>query len=186
MEKTKISINGMDCASCAINIERKLKKLNGVRNAVVNYATNRAVVEYDETAVKPTDFKEAIEKLGYGAELRYETKATSFNQNPGYNKKTDERIKEKHSENDDYENIAPDQIDREKLAREKEMMGLKNRVFFSAILTIPVLILAFPEMLNGIIELEYPEFFMSNMAILQFILSTPVLALNRDFFIKSC
>ncbi|HBB02707.1 TPA: hypothetical protein DCZ16_02865 [Candidatus Peregrinibacteria bacterium] len=44
MKKTTIPITGMHCASCAINIERKLKKLDGVSNANVNYATNRAVV----------------------------------------------------------------------------------------------------------------------------------------------
>ncbi len=42
----------MTCASCANRIERKLNKLDGV-NASVNYATEKATVEYDETAVAP-------------------------------------------------------------------------------------------------------------------------------------
>src|SRR5208283_4735291 len=60
----------------------------------------------------------------------------------------------------------------------------KDRVVYSIILTIPVLLLSLPEMLKGIISLEYPLFFIKNMAALQFLLSTPVLYLNRDFFTR--
>ncbi|HBB02708.1 TPA: hypothetical protein DCZ16_02870 [Candidatus Peregrinibacteria bacterium] len=42
--KKEIIITGMHCASCAINIERKLKKLDGVSNANVNYATTARFV----------------------------------------------------------------------------------------------------------------------------------------------
>jgi len=38
-------IQGMDCAACAINIEKKLNKVPGVKKAVVNYATEKASVE---------------------------------------------------------------------------------------------------------------------------------------------
>ncbi|MCX6739783.1 MAG: heavy metal translocating P-type ATPase [Candidatus Parcubacteria bacterium] len=40
-------VQGMDCASCAINIEKKLNKVVGVKKAVVNYATEKATVEYE-------------------------------------------------------------------------------------------------------------------------------------------
>src|SRR3989338_6603623 len=69
MEKITIPISGMHCATCAINIERKLKKLNGVKNANANYATNRAIVEYDEGTIGPGKFKETIEALGYRADI---------------------------------------------------------------------------------------------------------------------
>ncbi|MBI2080020.1 heavy metal translocating P-type ATPase, partial [Candidatus Micrarchaeota archaeon] len=76
------------------------------------------------------------------------------------------------------------EMDKEKMAREKETQEYKERVKWSIILTIPTLILALPEMLAGLILLEYPEFIMQNMAALQFLLSTPVMYLNRDFFIR--
>ena len=42
----------MTCASCANRIERKLNTLDGV-SATVNYATERATVDYDAAAVEP-------------------------------------------------------------------------------------------------------------------------------------
>jgi Cu+-exporting ATPase len=58
----------MTCASCANRIERKLNKLDGVR-ASVNYATERATVEFDADSVAPDRLVEAIESAGYGAVL---------------------------------------------------------------------------------------------------------------------
>ena len=40
----ELQIGGMTCASCAMRIEKKLNKLNGVQ-ASVNYATEKAVVD---------------------------------------------------------------------------------------------------------------------------------------------
>ena len=49
--KTKridLSISGMHCASCANIISRSLKKVEGVSEATVNYATEQATVDFDE------------------------------------------------------------------------------------------------------------------------------------------
>ena len=45
-------IDGMTCASCANRIERRLNRLDGV-SATVNYATERASVDFDPAAVEP-------------------------------------------------------------------------------------------------------------------------------------
>ena len=45
-EHVELPITGMTCASCANRIERKLNKLEGV-SATVNYATEKATVDYD-------------------------------------------------------------------------------------------------------------------------------------------
>jgi Cu+-exporting ATPase len=45
MSKKTYHIQGMDCAACAINIEKKLNKVPGVKKAVVNYATEKATIE---------------------------------------------------------------------------------------------------------------------------------------------
>ena len=52
MSTVELPITGMTCASCANRIERKLNKLDGV-SATVNYATERAAVEFDAAAVAP-------------------------------------------------------------------------------------------------------------------------------------
>jgi Cu+-exporting ATPase len=63
-----LPITGMTCASCANRIERKLNKLDGV-TATVNYATEKASVEYDTAAVEPRQLVAAVEAAGYRAVL---------------------------------------------------------------------------------------------------------------------
>ena len=67
-ERVELPITGMTCASCANRIERKLNKLDGV-TATVNYATEKARVEYDPGAVAPEQLVEAVEAAGYRAAL---------------------------------------------------------------------------------------------------------------------
>ncbi len=57
----------MHCASCAIRIEKNLKKMKGVLNVNVNFATEKANIEFDETSLKQEDIEKAIEKTGYKA-----------------------------------------------------------------------------------------------------------------------
>jgi Cu+-exporting ATPase len=64
----ELPITGMTCASCANRIERKLNKLEGV-SASVNYATEKATVEYDPAAVGPDALVGAVEAAGYHASL---------------------------------------------------------------------------------------------------------------------
>jgi Cu+-exporting ATPase len=66
--RTELAITGMTCASCAANIERALnRKLPGVIKAEVNFATERARVDYLPGLVELRDIVSAVEKAGYGA-----------------------------------------------------------------------------------------------------------------------
>ena len=67
-DHVELPITGMTCASCANRIERKLNKLDGV-TATVNYATERATVDYDAEAVEPAQLVAAVEAAGYAASL---------------------------------------------------------------------------------------------------------------------
>jgi Cu+-exporting ATPase len=64
--KESLKITGMSCAACAARIEKGLCKLEGVKQANVNFAIEKATVEYDDAAVSPDKFEETIQKLGYG------------------------------------------------------------------------------------------------------------------------
>jgi P-type Cu+ transporter len=68
MERVELPITGMTCASCANRIERKLNKLDGV-HASVNYAIEKAAVEFDPEAVRPDQLVTAVEQAGYQASL---------------------------------------------------------------------------------------------------------------------
>src|SRR5450759_3342143 len=63
----ELVIGGMTCASCAVRIEKKLNKLDGV-SATVNYATEKAKVTYAGT-VSPQDLVNTVEATGYTAAL---------------------------------------------------------------------------------------------------------------------
>jgi Cu+-exporting ATPase len=58
----------MSCASCANRVERSLNEVNGVV-ATVNYATERATVDFDPATVTPEQLVGAVEAVGYGAVL---------------------------------------------------------------------------------------------------------------------
>ena len=66
MEKS-LKIEGMTCAACAKAVERASKKLPGVAEANVNYATEKLNIDFDETKVSITDIQSAIERAGYKA-----------------------------------------------------------------------------------------------------------------------
>ena len=59
-------VTGMTCASCVRRIEKALTKVDGVRSASVNLATERAHVAYDPTAATLDQLQKAVEKSGYG------------------------------------------------------------------------------------------------------------------------
>jgi len=63
--KTTIPVKGMHCASCAINIEHKLKQLPGVDLCEVNYGTDKAKLEFDDKQVSVAQMNSEIKKLGY-------------------------------------------------------------------------------------------------------------------------
>ena len=69
-EKTVLQIEGMDCASCAMTIEKRLSQLSGISTASVNFAARTAVVHYDPAATSPADMVKAIQSAGYGARVR--------------------------------------------------------------------------------------------------------------------
>ena len=64
-KKETIKITGMSCAACAARIEKGLNKVEGVKNAAVNFAIEKATVEYDENLVNAEALDNVIKKLGY-------------------------------------------------------------------------------------------------------------------------
>jgi Cu+-exporting ATPase len=67
-EHLDLPIVGMTCASCAMRIEKRLNRLDGVE-ASVNYATEQASVFYAPAKLGPAELVAAIERAGYTAPL---------------------------------------------------------------------------------------------------------------------
>ena len=76
-QKTTLSLSGMHCTSCANLITRSLKKVPGVTDANVNFASEKATVLYTEPETTVADLIEAVKKTGYQA-MVYDSKDTQF------------------------------------------------------------------------------------------------------------
>lgn len=65
IREISLKIGGMSCAACATKIETALKKMEGVKSANVNLATERATIKYSPKDVSILDFRKAVEDVGY-------------------------------------------------------------------------------------------------------------------------
>lgn len=106
-----LAITGMTCASCVRRIERALTRTEGVENAAVNLASERATVTYDPEKVSLDDLIRRIEAAGYGAEVVAEA-----------------------------EEISPT-VDEDTARRQRELKRLRRDLIGAAALTVPTAIL---------------------------------------------
>jgi Cu+-exporting ATPase len=65
-KKTVLPIEGMHCASCAVRIEDALRNSKGINAAVVNFAKEKAYVDYDTAVTGIEEMRKTVETLGYG------------------------------------------------------------------------------------------------------------------------
>jgi P-type Cu+ transporter len=65
VQESQFQVTGMTCAACAIRIEKGLKKMNGVEEANVNLALEKATIKYDAATMSPNDIQQKIRDLGY-------------------------------------------------------------------------------------------------------------------------
>jgi P-type Cu+ transporter len=70
LARIDIPVTGMTCASCVRRVERTLSKKEGVAEASVNFAAERASVTYDQAATSPEELIGAIRDAGYDADVR--------------------------------------------------------------------------------------------------------------------
>lgn len=150
-------IEGMTCASCSAAVERVTRKMDGVSRSDVNLATNRMTIVYDEEKVKPDMIKAKVEKAGFG-------------------------IKDFHNDVDTGKKVPTEETDEEEL----QLKAARNRLIGAIIFTVPLLYLAMGHMLP--FELPVPAIismmeFPSNFALIQLLLTIPVLYFGRNFYI---
>ncbi|MET8515634.1 heavy metal translocating P-type ATPase [Streptomyces sp. NPDC005077] len=113
VSEVELSIGGMTCASCAARIEKKLNRMDGV-TATVNYATEKAKIAYpDGTDV--ADLITTVEKTGYTA-----------NEPPPPAPPA--------GEDGEDQSAAP--------AADGELLSLRQRLFVSLALSVPVVLMA--------------------------------------------
>jgi len=217
--KTIIKIIGMHCASCVAKIEKALVKKEGVKKAVINFAAEKAAIEYDLNKINHQELEDVIEDTGYNVvrEEKSEESGTKTVKlriigmdNPhcvsiisgGLNSL--QGIKEKNLLVTEKGTITYDprkvsladikktiqdlgykpleetaSIDTEKQERDKEIKALKIRTGIAIILSLPLLYLA---MLAPFFNLPLGSLITNNMALIQLVLATPVIAAGSIFY----
>ncbi|GCE09668.1 heavy metal translocating P-type ATPase [Dictyobacter aurantiacus] len=151
LQGTDFVLEGMTCASCAMRIEKGLKKLPGVQDAQVNLATERGKVLYDPAQVSVEQMVQKVDALGYkaiplAAPAQQATQPTAVTEKPA-------------------PPVAGQDTQREQ-RRTAELVRKRNLLLLGIVLTIPVAILNM--------------FFMNRFTgenVFLFLLTTPVWAL---------
>ncbi|MCW4028307.1 MAG: heavy metal translocating P-type ATPase [Candidatus Bathyarchaeota archaeon] len=64
-EKVSLQVGGMSCINCAKTIEKVLNPREGIYHAVVNFAAERVIVEYNPEQISLPAIKKAIRDVGY-------------------------------------------------------------------------------------------------------------------------
>ena len=80
-ERTVLKVEVMDCASCAVTVEKRVGQLPGVRRAVVNFAAGRLDAEHDP-GLPLEEIEEAIRDAGYEVGKTEEAERTPFWRTP--------------------------------------------------------------------------------------------------------
>ncbi|MDD2732065.1 MAG: heavy metal translocating P-type ATPase [Candidatus Pacebacteria bacterium] len=110
-QKIILKISKMSCVSCALNIEKILKKEKGIISVGINFASEKASIELEPEKISVEKIKEIIEKAGY--------KANDIN---------NESLKNHHH-------------DHHRIEKEEEVRKLRNRFLFSLIFSLPLIIM---------------------------------------------
>jgi len=162
MKKT-FQIKGMDCASCAAAIEHSVKKIDGVKNANVNYASGKLFVDL-EKEINDQEIKEAVKRTGYEV-IPGGDHASMGHEQMDHSKMDYGQMshKEKEMNHDGH----GEEHDHAKMLSEAETKTLKNKFWFGTIASLVILILSFGKSYIGFIPKNF------NLALL-IILATPV------------
>src|SRR5690349_8306334 len=65
IETISFQVLGMTCASCAVSVESMIGAQDGVKQAEVNYATQKVKVTYDADVIQPEGMQKAVQSVGY-------------------------------------------------------------------------------------------------------------------------
>ncbi|MEK6834741.1 MAG: heavy metal translocating P-type ATPase [Nanoarchaeota archaeon] len=113
--KLQLNVKGMHCASCVLKVEKAIKKIQNVKEANVNLATEKATISY-ENNIDLEKVKKEVEKVGYDIELP-----------------------EEHNKHEMH-GMQMEGHDHAAMVKEQELKNLKNKFIISAILSVLILI----------------------------------------------
>ena len=147
MKKETYKIHGIHCASCVATIEKALSKTAGVHSASVNFATESALIEFDESAVSEQNLADTVKSIGYHLEV-------------GSSKKEENKKMLNMDMNTPGHNHA-------QMEREDEIKEMKIKLVVGGVLSFFIFLGSFPEWFPFV-----PKILNNNWVLL--LLTTPV------------
>ena len=123
-ETTRLPVTGMSCRSCAVTIEKELSSVRGVASARVDIASHEAVVEHDPRKAPRDALVAAIGHAGYGV-ASGDGEATPASE---------------HAHHAATDSPTGD------TAHEREYRRLMRKFWLAAVVSVPVLLVAYPEL----------------------------------------
>ncbi|HVB26042.1 MAG TPA: heavy metal translocating P-type ATPase [Ktedonobacteraceae bacterium] len=127
-------LEGMTCASCAMRIEKGLKKVPGVRDASVNLATEKAIVIFDPIQTGIEQMVQKVDAVGYKATPHVSTKPEP----QSLRVESDAGIA--NVQNTPTVGVA--QVDEQSKRRQVEITHKRNLLLLGIVLTLPIVILS--------------------------------------------
>src|SRR6266436_3686866 len=130
--RATLTLEGMTCASCAMRIEKGLKKVPGIKDASVNLATEQATVTYDQAQTNLEQMVQKVEAVGYKAFPQ-----VSSPQKPVQGETTSDL-----SGTTEIPVVSISQADEQGRRKQAEIRHKRNLLILGIVLTVPVVILS--------------------------------------------
>ena len=67
-----VSVTGISCSTCAVAIEKQVKKIEGVNDVKTAIMLNKVFIDYDPTLTDSATIRKAIDKTGYKSYMSVE------------------------------------------------------------------------------------------------------------------
>lgn len=149
----KFSVTGMTCSACSAAVEKSVKNVEGVSSVVVNLLGNSMLVDYNGEITDQNTIMKAVDNAGYHASVFVKGNEVKSSSEPAENKV------------------------------QAELMEMKQRIIISFVFLIPVFYIAMGHMLNFPLPMFlHGEKNAISFAFLQFLLTLPIVYINRKYF----
>ena len=170
IKKERYSVKGMFCASCQANVEKAVKKIEGVEEVNVSLMTNSMDVSFDSSILTSDRIVEAVKKAGYEAEFKELLSGGDGPVRSEDKSGTNRPVKAKSDEKSIFEEEAED---------------MKKRLIISFPFFIAIMYVAMGHMVG----LPLPVWLegyegAANFALVQMLITLPVIFANRLIFIR--
>jgi Cu+-exporting ATPase len=223
MQKAEYAVQGMTCAACVRRVEDAVAALDGVHKVSVNLATETMTVEWNQDAVQPESFVQAVQQAGYSVRQKVKpdeielavqgmTCAACVKRVENAVTALDGVIQAQVNLASETAHVrfAPEKVNPDDLIRairdagydafvpqddqgsvteiqRQEMLArlttMRTRLLLAAGFTVPLFVVSMGKMVGlPLPDLLNPHHYPLNFALVQFLLTLPVLWVGREFY----